>query len=167
MKGWFFSFKNLWYQKNWWKFPTKMEKFIEFPPKKIKIPNFVPIFLVEKMCWEREILIKISKKKKKNLHLMKLKLYSIYWMPIVCNWWNFNVKVWVATIAFLIHHIIGNISHKVNNVTHSHGYLNMTLLFKPKLNLLCKTSCQHMLGHINGWWCLLIMNHTKLGSKLT
>lgn len=122
-----------------------MEKIVVFPPKfKKNIPTFVPIFLLEKLkkCVEKEkYWSKFPTKRKKNLRfivLMKLNLYSIYLMPIVCNWWIFNVKVWVATIAFLIHHIIGNISHEVNNVTHSHGYLNMTLLCKPKFNLLCK-----------------------------
>jgi hypothetical protein len=47
-----------------------MEKIVVFPPpKKKNIRDFVPIFLVEKMkkmCWKREILVKISKKKKKK-----------------------------------------------------------------------------------------------------
>lgn len=142
----FCPFKILWYQKIGENFQQNGKICFISTQKINKNPDFVPIFLVEKMkknCWKREILVKIcnKKKKKKNLRfivLMKLNLYSIYWMPIVCNWWIFNVKVLVATIAFLIHHIIGNISHKVNNVTHSHGYLNMTLLCKPKFNLLCK-----------------------------
>jgi hypothetical protein len=164
-----FLFEKFVISKNWWKFPTKWRNSLN--------PWFCPNFFGwknEKKCVGKEkYWSKFSRKTKgKNLRfivLMKLKLYSLSLLNVNCmQLMNFQCEFKCEllllhsgfTTSLVIFHI------RLNNVTHSHGYLNMTLLFKPKLNLLCKASCQHMLGHINGW-CLLIMNHTKLCSKLT
>lgn len=71
VKGWFFSFKNLWYQKIAEIFQQNGKKLLNpTPPKKNHIiPNFVPIFWVEKndfFFWKREILVKISNKIEKE-----------------------------------------------------------------------------------------------------